>query len=270
MAQKVVIDAGNGGMDAGAVYEDRYEKNDNLDLALAVGEILQVNGVDVEYTREGDEDKSELLRAKFANQQDAALFVSFQRNAAERPNEESGVQVVVYDEKSKAKELGEQIAKSLEELGFKNNGVSYQKDIAILKDTKMPAMLIFTGYIDNDLDNERYDREFNQIADAIAGDIYENLTGKELAVKPQYEIPPGSEVSESIRYRVQIGLFSKYNNAVNVASRLKALGYPVDIIKKDSYYAVVVGYFGDLAEANDVESDLKMLGYDTLIIMVQA
>lgn len=269
MTPKVVIDAGNGGSDTGVVYEGRYEKNDNLDLALAVGEILQANGINVEYTREDDRDQSELLRARYANESDAVLFVSFQRNASQNPNEGSGVQVIVYDEKSKARDLAENITKSLADIGFKNNGVTYRKDIDVLRKTKMPAMMVLTGYIDNDRDNELYDRNFNQIADAIADDIYEKLTGKELAVVPQYQLPPGSEVSESIRYRVQVGLFSNYNNATRAASRLKALGYPVDIVRKDPYYAVVVGEFGDLAEANDVETDLKMLGYDTLIIMVE-
>ncbi|MBE5962845.1 MAG: N-acetylmuramoyl-L-alanine amidase [Lachnospiraceae bacterium] len=269
LTPKVVIDAGNGGSDTGVVYEGRYEKNDNLDLALAVGEILQANGINVEYTREDDRDQSELLRARYANESDAVLFVSFQRNASQNPNEGSGVQVIVYDEKSKARDLAENITKSLADIGFKNNGVTYRKDIDVLRKTKMPAMMVLTGYIDNDRDNELYDRNFNQIADAIADDIYEKLTGKELAVVPQYQLPPGSEVSESIRYRVQVGLFSNYNNATRAASRLKALGYPVDIVRKDPYYAVVVGEFGDLAEANDVETDLKMLGYDTLIIMVE-
>ena len=54
MPKTVVIDAGHGGRDSGAVYENRLEKDDNLDLALAVGEILQNNGVDVIYTRTED------------------------------------------------------------------------------------------------------------------------------------------------------------------------------------------------------------------------
>ena len=54
MAYKVVIDAGHGGTDPGAVYKGRQEKDDNLRLALAVGRILSQNGVDVVYTRTTD------------------------------------------------------------------------------------------------------------------------------------------------------------------------------------------------------------------------
>ena len=53
--RKVVIDAGHGGdYDPGAVYAGRREKDDNLRLALAVGNILENNGVDVFYTRVTD------------------------------------------------------------------------------------------------------------------------------------------------------------------------------------------------------------------------
>ena len=41
MAYKIVLDAGHGGEDPGAVYKDRKEKDDNLKLTLAVGKILE-------------------------------------------------------------------------------------------------------------------------------------------------------------------------------------------------------------------------------------
>ena len=50
--KKVMIDAGHGGTkDPGAVFEDRMEKDDTLRLALAVGRILEENGVNAVYTR---------------------------------------------------------------------------------------------------------------------------------------------------------------------------------------------------------------------------
>ena len=44
MAYKIVLDAGHGGEDPGAIYKDRKEKDDNLKLTLAVGKILEENG----------------------------------------------------------------------------------------------------------------------------------------------------------------------------------------------------------------------------------
>ena len=40
----VILDAGHGGADWGATYNGRYEKDDNLALTLAVGNILQNAG----------------------------------------------------------------------------------------------------------------------------------------------------------------------------------------------------------------------------------
>ena len=45
----VILDAGHGGYDNGAQYSGRKEKDDNLRLALAVGEILARNGIPVMY-----------------------------------------------------------------------------------------------------------------------------------------------------------------------------------------------------------------------------
>ena len=54
MAYKIVLDAGHGGGDPGAVYQGRQEKDDTLTLTMAVGEILERNGIDVVYTRTED------------------------------------------------------------------------------------------------------------------------------------------------------------------------------------------------------------------------
>ena len=46
---RVILDAGHGGYDNGAQYDGRKEKDDNLRLTLAVGQILEQNGVPVSY-----------------------------------------------------------------------------------------------------------------------------------------------------------------------------------------------------------------------------
>lgn len=43
----IALDAGHGGSDPGAVYNGRREKDDNLKLAMAVGDILKNEGMDV-------------------------------------------------------------------------------------------------------------------------------------------------------------------------------------------------------------------------------
>lgn len=67
MSYKIMIDAGHGGADGGASYKGRLEKDDNLKLALAVGDILAQNGVDVEYTRTTDIYQTPFEKAQLAN-----------------------------------------------------------------------------------------------------------------------------------------------------------------------------------------------------------
>ena len=50
----IVLDAGHGGANPGATYNGRKESEDVLALTLAVGSILEENGVDVYYTRTTD------------------------------------------------------------------------------------------------------------------------------------------------------------------------------------------------------------------------
>ena len=47
----VMLDAGHGGFDNGAMFNERKEKDDNLSLTLKVGQELEDRGVNVIYTR---------------------------------------------------------------------------------------------------------------------------------------------------------------------------------------------------------------------------
>ena len=88
MAQyKIAVDAGHGGSDYGATYNGRAEKDDNLKLALAVGDILEKNGIDVVYTRTTDEYETPFKKATDANDAKADYFVSIHRNSSPTPNQ---------------------------------------------------------------------------------------------------------------------------------------------------------------------------------------
>lgn len=90
----IALDAGHGGSDPGAVYNGRREKDDNLKLAMAVGDILKNEGMDVFYTRDNDIYETPFKKATDANNSGADYFVSFHRNSGENPNAASGVQVL--------------------------------------------------------------------------------------------------------------------------------------------------------------------------------
>ena len=90
MAYKIVLDAGHGGTDPGAIYKERKEKDDNLQLTLAVGKILEDNGIDVVYTRTTDIYQTPFEKAKIANEAGADYFISFHRNSSPEENQYPG------------------------------------------------------------------------------------------------------------------------------------------------------------------------------------
>ena len=106
---KVALDAGHGGSDPGAVYNGRQEKDDTLDLTLAVGDILKKNGIDVFYTRTNDEYETPFKKATDANNSGADLFVSIHRNSSEKPNQYSGVETLVYNDSGLKSEVARNI-----------------------------------------------------------------------------------------------------------------------------------------------------------------
>ena len=109
MAYKIVIDAGHGGTDPGAVYKGRQEKDDNLRLALAVGRILSQNGVDVVYTRTTDVYQTPFEKARIGNDAGADWFISFHRNSSPQPNQYSGVESLVYGLSGQKVDMAENI-----------------------------------------------------------------------------------------------------------------------------------------------------------------
>lgn len=80
---KLVIDAGHGGHDAGAIGTYSKEKNINLNVALAFGRLVEANCSDVKviYTRKTDVFIPLEERANIANRNKADLFISIHTNA---------------------------------------------------------------------------------------------------------------------------------------------------------------------------------------------
>jgi len=176
MAYTIVLDAGHGGFDLGASNMERAEKDDNLALTLAVGDILsRFEDINVIYTRNDDVYLSPSERTIKANDAQADLFLSIHRNSTPVPNSYSGVETLVYDRNGKAAELARNIDKQLEAVGFQDLGITERKNLTVLKNTTMPAVLLEVGYINTDTDNNFLDANFDSIARAIADGILVTL-----------------------------------------------------------------------------------------------
>lgn len=171
----IVMDAGHGGSDFGAVYEGRYEKDDTLSLALAVGNILQNAGINVIYTRTEDVYETPYRKAQEGNLSGADYFISIHRNSSPYPNTYSGVESLVYSDYGIAATMARNINRQLSYLGFRNIGVTERPNLIVLNSTQMPAVLVEVGFINTDADNALFDLEFEAIAEAIAYGILESI-----------------------------------------------------------------------------------------------
>lgn len=155
----IVIDPGHGGEDPGSLgVGSSYEKDINLQLAKALNRKLKLRGYKVILTRDRDEYVDNNLRAEMANSKDADLFISIHCNAMENNTSIEGLQVLYYPNNSN-NPRNEEIAgifmeNLLETTGSNNKGTIPREDLIVLNQTKMPAVLIETGFLTNELEAE--------------------------------------------------------------------------------------------------------------------
>ena len=253
MPYSIMLDAGHGGeRDPGAVYNGRQEKDDALRLTLAVGEILQNNGIDVQYTRTTDVYQTPYEKAMEANNAGVDFFISIHRNSYPTDNEVSGVQTLVYDLSGLKYQMAQDINDQLEAVGFVNLGVNARPNLVVLKRTKMPALLVEAGFINSDIDNQLFDDNFQDIAQAIASGVLDTLDS--------------AGIIKDNQYRVQVGAYRNRRYAERLLRELLEEGYPAFIDDSGPYLRVQVGGFDDMDDAVEMERQLKQAGYPTVIV----
>ena len=253
MPYTIMLDAGHGGRDPGAVYNGRQEKDDSLALTLAIGELLQERGVDVLYTRTTDVYESPYQKAMEANAAGADFFISIHRNSSPEANTYSGVESLVYNKSGIKLEMAENINEQLEAVGFVNLGVKERPGLVVLRRTRMPAVLVEVGFINSDTDNMLFDNNFNDIALGIAEGILDTLQ-------------MNGDVSTPGSYTVQVGAFRNGAYADRLQQELLEQDFPAVTSQNNGLYRVTVGTYPTLDEAAAVERRLKQAGYQTVIV----
>lgn len=254
MPYSIMLDAGHGGRDPGAVYNGRQEKDDALRLTLAIGEILQNRGIDVEYTRTTDVYETPFQKATEANEAGVDFFISIHRNSFPQDNVVSGVESLVYNKQGIKYEMAQNINEQLETIGFVNLGVQARPNLVVLKRTKMPAVLVEVGFINSETDNRLFDDNFDDIALAIAEGILDTLDHSSV------------DGEDNVKYTVQTGAYRNLRYAEELLMELREMDFPARIERGDGYYRVRVGEFDDLEDAIAMEQRLKRAGYPTIIV----
>lgn len=171
----ICIDAGHGGKDPGACAGGVREKDIALSIVKKIRAHLQAVGYGVILTREQDKFVSLGNRAAEANMWGADLFVSVHCNSAKNESA-NGMEVYVHtsrgtDSTRAAHAIYDRL---LPASGLKGRGIK-AKDLAVLRETDMPAVLVELAFISNDGDRAKLVSEEWQerAAEAIAAGIME-------------------------------------------------------------------------------------------------
>jgi N-acetylmuramoyl-L-alanine amidase len=172
----VVIDAGHGNQDPGAIgVTGKKEKAFNLAIALKAEKLLKkVPNMDVVLTRSNDSFLELKERVKIANDLKADVFVSIHANSA-GSSAATGSESYYKNESSKA--FAQVMHKYLvKATGLKDRGVRYG-NFHVIRETKMAAVLLEAGYLSNRSDESALFNENlqNRMAQGIVDGIKEYL-----------------------------------------------------------------------------------------------
>lgn len=148
----VVIDAGHGGEDAGAVRFNVQEKTLTLDLAKRLEKELERRAIRTVMTRSADVTVPLEGRALLANRYPTAIFVSIHFNSHRDPGV-TGLET--YYLSPEGARLGRMVQVQLSRrFNTKDRGLKLN-NLKVLRDTKCPAILIECGFLSNRWENQR-------------------------------------------------------------------------------------------------------------------
>lgn len=167
--QTIVIDAGHGGKDPGAINGTYKEADAALDISYLLAEELIKKGYKAIMTRSDDTFIELYDRCKISNYHNADLFISIHLNASTNKSA-YGIETWCHTNSIRGNQFASIVQNALiGELQARDRGVKQSSGLCVLKHTKAPAILIETGFISNDDERKKlFDSEYQkQIIKAI-------------------------------------------------------------------------------------------------------
>jgi N-acetylmuramoyl-L-alanine amidase len=195
-APLVVVDAGHGGHDGGAVANGVIEKNMSLDIANRLKRELEAVGVRVVMTRSGDRFLTLDERAAMAGRHGAAAFVSVHLNTDGEGTEAEGIETYFAESKGlAARQLvstgegrteggGAEFARTVQRLvcgvtQAEDRGIK-AREYAVVARAACPAVLVECGFITSASESVRLKQAGyrDKVADGIARGVVLFLQGR--------------------------------------------------------------------------------------------
>jgi N-acetylmuramoyl-L-alanine amidase len=220
MAFKILIDCGHGGRDGGAAANGLIEKNLTLELGKRTRDILlkEYENVEVQLSRNTDSYLTLDQRTTAANKWDADILISIHINAAAAESA-NGFETFVYlSTSTRTKTFQNVLHRSiLKRINMEDRGQK-AKNLHMLRDSRMTAVLTECGFISNTGDSNKMKQAAwkENVARGHAEGIAEFLGLKKKAAPAA----PAEKI-----YRVQVGAFEERENAEKLAADLQKQGY---------------------------------------------
>ena len=268
-----MLDAGHGGKDSGAIGFGVMEKDFTLRIVKAIrDELKNYDGVEVHLTREGDTYPTLDERAEMANKLKVDYFCSVHINAGGGTGYETFRQEGTKNQKTidYQKAVTNEIMAKVIPFGVKPHGTLLKEhNLAVLRETNMPAILTESLFIDNanDIKLLKNDAFIDAV---IAGHVngFVKVLGltKKASAKPDQ---PAKAPANGKTYRVIAGSFGVRSNAVAQQEKLIAKGFKNFIVEEEKgskiLFRVVSGSYGVRANADAQVTALKKAGFDSFV-----
>ncbi|WP_242967914.1 N-acetylmuramoyl-L-alanine amidase CwlD [Tepidibacter mesophilus] len=185
----IIIDAGHGGIDPGALGKSSLEKDINLKIALKVRSLLEESGALVILTREKDEslyieDGNKSIRQKYnenlrnrkqlIKESKADMFISIHLNSFSQ-SKYYGAQVLYPKNDEYGKQLAIFIQEEMRRVIDKNNDrqAKQRDNLYLFKGNEVASALIECGFLSNS--NEEKLLKTDEYQDKIAWAIYAGI-----------------------------------------------------------------------------------------------
>jgi N-acetylmuramoyl-L-alanine amidase len=274
---KFMLDAGHGFNTAGKRSIDgmrEYEFTRKV-AAFARDMLASYQNVTVYFAHSDDRDVPLQERTNAANRLNVDAYVSIHANAyGSTWNDANGIETYVYTTNhQETYQLAQKVQNNMVSLtGLKSRGVK-TANFHVLRETKMPAILVECGFMTNRneaalMRTDDYQRKCAQaIVDALAAQY--NLTRIQNAPTPPPPSPnlPSNPTPPPVRsnlFKVQAGAFSEKSNADAHVRKLKSDGFEAFVFT-DVLYKVQAGAFSERKNAEDLVARLKAKGYQAFI-----
>ncbi|SDM72130.1 N-acetylmuramoyl-L-alanine amidase [Bacillus sp. OK048] len=274
---KFMLDAGHGYNTAGKRTIDgmrEYEFTSKV-AAIARDILSTYQNVTVYFAHSDDRDVPLQERTNAANRLNVDAYVSIHANAyGSTWNDANGIETYVYTTNhQETYQLAQKVQNNMVSLtGLRNRGVK-TANFHVLRETKMPAILVECGFMTNRneaalMRSDNYQRKCAQaIVNALEAQY--NLIRKQNAPTPQPPTPnpPSNPTPPPVRadlFKVQAGAFSDKSNADALVRKLKSDGFE-SFVFADGLYKVQAGAFSERKNAEALMERLKAKEYQAFI-----